>query len=117
MTKQYTKEELIKAVTGSRGIMSRVAKKLKCNWMTAQTYINKYKEVREAFDAENEIYIDEAEEVLQHHLKIKDPGVAKYVCSTKGRKRGYNDKKEIEHSGELSGNITINITPMDEDVD
>ena len=40
--KSYSEDEILAAINGSFGIVSTVAKKLKCQWNTAKTYIDKY---------------------------------------------------------------------------
>ena len=102
MAQNYTKKQVLEAIKNSHGIVSTIADKLKCAWHTADTYVKKWDETLKAYEDEGEKYIDSAESVINKALKNDDVQAAKYVLSTKGKKRGYNEKQEIEHTGNIS---------------
>ena len=101
--KEYTKEELIKAIKGSAGIISTIAKKLDCTWVTANTYCQKYEETKAALADENEAVLDLSETTVLQSIKGGDVQAAKWLLSTKGKKRGWGEKIEVE------GNMNITI--------
>ena len=48
--KEYDKEDILKAITGCGGIVSKVAKQLGCTIPTAKKYIDRYVDTVEAFE-------------------------------------------------------------------
>ena len=48
--KNYSKEQVIKAIDGSNGVVEYVAARLGCQWNTARKYIDMWEETRVAFD-------------------------------------------------------------------
>lgn len=101
--KNYSPKQILKAIEGSFGTISVVAKRLNCNWNTADTYIHKWPETCQALKDENERLVDAAEMVVIKSLEEGDVQTAKYILSTKGKKRGYTEK--VEHTGEGGGPI------------
>ena len=97
--KELTIKEILKAIDKSKGIISTIAKRLNINWHTAKKYIDMYDETRQAINDEIEKNIDTAESVILEALDDRDIQACKWYLSTKGKKRGYTEKLEIEHSG------------------
>jgi phosphoenolpyruvate carboxylase len=106
--KDYKMEEVLTAVKGSASIMSTIAQKLNCNWMTAQTYVNKWEETKIAYSDEIEKVLDICESSLFSSVKGGDVQSAKWILSTKGKKRGYSEKMEIDIKNPDPINITVN---------
>ena len=100
--KNYTVEQMLEAIEGSNGIVSRVADKLKCDWVTANTYIKKFPQSSAAFDAELEKVLDMAEAKIFRSIAADDTDNAKWLLSKKGKHRGYGDQKEITLNGNMS---------------
>ena len=103
----FTKEQILTAIKNSYGIVSNVAKKLKCDWNTARKYIDKYECTLQAEEDERKKYVDLAESNSVELLKSGDPQQTRYVLSTVGKDRGYTDKTEIDTK--VSGNLEIKI--------
>ena len=98
------------AIKNSAGIISSIAKRLDVDWHTAESWIQKYPSTLAAFAAEREGVLDMAEAAIFTAIKQGDTGSAKWILSTIGRKRGFTEKQEIE----ISGGISVTITPLDE---
>ena len=104
----FTDEQIIEAIKGSCGIISNIAASLNCDWHTAKKYINEgSEEVKFAYSDESERVIDKAESVILGALDLKDIQTAKWYLATVGKKRGYSEKHEIEHTGEISTKFSI----------
>ena len=95
-------EEVLEAIEESGGIVSTVQEKLKrvaddgrCSWLTADRYIKKWKETKEAFRSEREKLMDLAEQVIVEKLTESDVDTAKWVLGKLGKSRGYGDSKVI----------------------
>ena len=108
----FSKEKVLRAIKGSAGIVSEVAKKLNCDWKTAHKYIHKYDETRLALENEGEELIDNAEMAMHNLISEGDGMMIRYYLSTKGRKRGYVERQEIEQS--VTGKQIIKISYVDE---
>ena len=97
-----TNETIIEAIKGSGGIISTIAKRLNVSWHTADKYIQQSDETKEALADEREAILDMAEGAVYSSIKEGNTQNAKWLLATKGRKRGFNEKIDIEHSGDLN---------------
>lgn len=97
---RYKKEEVLRAIEGSGGIVSVVAKRLGCHWNTARRYIDRWRETREAFSAETEVVLDMAEAVVVHEIKRNNVRVAQWLLTRKGSRRGYSNTLALQTDGE-----------------
>lgn len=108
----FTEEEMLNAIKGSAGIISTIADNLNCQWHSAHKYIQKYESAKQAYEDECERMLDTAESELKKLIEKGDPQMIRYILSTKGKKRGFSEKQEIEHSGNVDGNINITLNPV-----
>lgn len=113
----FQASQFIAAIPGTSGIVSTIAKKVGCSWNTAKGFIDNYPTVKAAWEAEREALLDLSESVIANNIKLGlkqqqetqapvDTSDAKWVLSRLGKGRGYNEKQEIEHSGEMTQRIT-----------
>ena len=108
---QYSAADFIKAIPGSGGIISTIAKRVGCNWQTAKLHIETMPTVAAAYADECETVLDMAESVLLKNIKEGDSADAKWYLSRKGKGRGYVERTE-------STNHTIDLrTLTDEQLD
>ena len=91
--KDFTKEQMIKAIDQSGGIIWHIARKLQCDWGTADAYIKKH-ELQSYINKEKESLLDLAETALIKNIKLQDNTAIIYFLKTQGRKRGYNERVE-----------------------
>lgn len=116
--KDYTRDEVMNAVTNSYGIVSRVADALKCTWATARKYIEMYEDAKSLFSDETERVLDLAETKIIKAINLDDIGTAKWLLANKGKHRGYNQQLEV--TGKDGGAIelkTISIIKTREEVE
>lgn len=94
---KFTKAQVLKAIPGSGGIISNVARKLKCDWITARRYLQKmgWEDVEAAFAAEKEAITDTAEIKLVSQIKSGEPWAVKFWLTTIGKDRGFTERKEV----------------------
>ena len=95
----YTKDQVLKAIEGSGGIVSAVAQRLGCAWKTADNLVKRWAEVREAFMAEREKVLDIAETTLIKSIQNGDTQDAKWMLSKRGKARGYGDALDLTSDG------------------
>ena len=101
---KFTKDEVLQAINNSLGIMSTIAKKLHCDWRTAQKNVDKWEETRNAYENEKSFVLDLAENGLYDALVRKEQWAVKFILTTKGQERGYVQSvtTKIENSNPLN---------------
>jgi hypothetical protein len=105
MTRKFSAEQIIEAIQGSGGIMSTIARKLQCDWYTAQKYIADHPTVKAAYDAERASILDLCESVVFRNVQLAqetqrggttgDTSDAKWILSRLGKDRGYSERNEL----------------------
>lgn len=103
---KITKKGMEKAIKGTGGILSAVAKNLNVTRHTVYKFLDKHPEFQEKLDQEREAIVDLAEGSLFSQVKNREAWATKYLLSTKGKSRGYVEKQELEHSGD---GVVINV--------
>ena len=105
-TSKYKAQDFKDAIPGTGGIISSIARKVGCDWSTAKRWITEYPTVKQAYDDECESVLDMAEGVLLKNIKDGDSADAKWYLSRKGKRRGYVERQEVEHDGDLVVNLS-----------
>jgi len=105
---EVTDELLIEACSGSLGIVSTVANRLKIHRSTCKNYLDKCPEAMAVLEAERQVMLDLAESTIVKGMKSGDTSSARWLLSVKGKDRGFNDKLDIELSGKLS--VVVNVS-------
>lgn len=95
MARNFQISDVKKAIEGSGGYMTNVAKKLGCDWHTAKSYIEKYK-LQYLLEVEDERFNDFTEMQLMERVKKGDTVAIIFRLKTKAKKRGYIERQEIE---------------------
>lgn len=106
----FKKSEVKKAIVGSMGIMSHVARKLQCDWSTAKKYVTKFGLDNE-MKVERESSIDFTETSLINNIKSGDTTAIIFYLKTIGKNRGYTERQEIEAT------VTKSFKDFYEDID
>jgi hypothetical protein len=101
-----TKNKFKKALEGTGGIMLSIAKNLDCSRQAVYNFCNKHPDMMELRRQEEEKVLDIAENSLFVEAKNGEQWATKYLLATKGKKRGYIEKSQLEHSG-IDTNIEI----------
>lgn len=91
-----SKNKILKAIKGTGAVVSTIAKRLGVEWHTAKRYIELYPETREAYEAEEEAMLDISDIGLYQAVKEREPWAIKWLQSTKGARRGYFTKQNID---------------------
>ncbi len=112
---QYSATQFIKAIEGSGGLISTIASRVDCTWMTAKKYIDNYPTIKSAYDEEIERVIDLAEGVLIQNIQTAakqakagrdvDTADVKWFLSRKAKSRGYVERQEV--TGADGGAVTV----------
>ena len=107
---KYTAEQFIKAIPGTGGIISAIARKVDCEWNTAKAYIDKYPTIKQAYDNECQTILDMAETGLYKAIREGKDWAIKYILSTKGKSRG-------SYRRDIIGDTRFNSKRAGEDLD
>ena len=98
---RITEEELIEHIRGSGGIIKTIANRMGCAWNTAQSHIEKSEKAKEAYSNELETVLDNVESKALELIDKGSEGMIKYYLSTKGKRRGFTERQEIDLTGNL----------------
>lgn len=100
--KDYTKEEIIKAIEGSSGFYKVIAEKLDCHTTTLHRYIKKY-DLGDAIRHEEKVNMVDrvAAGMITMFMDAETPhavraSIGKYLLSSKGKKDGWGEKEPPE---------------------
>lgn len=102
---KFTQQQVIDALTVSKGMRTKAAKRLRCSYNTVVRYINEYPNVAEAEKLSRETMLDAIELKAYAQAMQGDTAMLIFMLKTQGRGRGYVEKQEQEHSGELKINV------------
>jgi hypothetical protein len=97
------KEQLLKALEKSLGIVSTACESIGISRTTYYKYYNEDKDFKWSVDSIGDIALDCAESQLFELIKEKNITAIIFYLKTKGKKRGYIEKQEVNHN---SNNIT-----------
>ena len=103
MAKKVTQEQVLEAIKGTQGLVSKIQKKLEAatgetwSWETVERYIHKWETCEEAVKAEKEAMLDLAENNIFKALTQNDLATSKWYLRMKGKERGYVETQEIHN--------------------
>lgn len=84
------------AVKDSLGIKTIIAQRLGCSLMGLYKWLERHPEAYDVINEESEKLIDKAELNLTEALNQKDWRATEFVLKTKGQKRGFANRPEIQ---------------------
>ena len=95
-TIRLTEEQILKAIKGSFGIMTTIAKRLGIDRNTALKYVNQNEATRQALINEQEAGGDFAETKLFKLMNDEDGQTIRWYLGRKFPERGYSEKIEMK---------------------
>lgn len=95
------KKAMIEALEKSLGVITTAAKAVGIDRSTHYDWYNNDPEYRAAVDSISDIALDFAESQLHKQIQGGEVSSTIFYLKTKGKKRGYVERTEVEHSGEL----------------
>lgn len=113
-----TKEQLLEAIEGSQGLVSKIQRKLmaaigeKISWDAVDRLVHKYPEAEDAVKAEKEAMLDIAENNIFKDMVNGDTATSKWYLRMKGKERGYEDTPTIQMASDDPIRIDISGEPM-----
>lgn len=114
MAHKITKEQMLEAIQGSQGLVSKIQRKLetilseKISWDTTEKWIHKWEEAETAVKNEKEAMLDIAENNIFKEMVNGDTATSKWYLRMKGKERGYEDTAKLQLDG--TDPLNINLT-------
>ena len=94
-------KEYLKTLKKCAGLVTHACDKYGIDNQTHYNWIKKYEGFREAIDEIQNGMIDFAESKLYENIKKGDNTSILFFLKCKAKKRGYVERQELEHSGEI----------------
>lgn len=98
----FEPERVASVLQETHGNASAAARILGCHPQTVRAYCRRYPEVQAARDEGEERMLDSAESSLLKCIERGDGWAVCFSLKTKGSKRGYIEKQQVEHSGTIA---------------
>ena len=119
MAKKITQEQMLEAIKGSQGLVSKIQRRLEeitrepwNSWETVERYIHKWESCEQAIRAEKEAMLDLAENNIFKELARGDTATSKWYLRMKGKERGYEETPTIQMASDDPIKIDISGEPM-----
>jgi hypothetical protein len=93
------KDRLLVALEGAMGIVSLACEKARVSRSTYYDYYNSDSEFAKRVDELSDIALDFTESQLLKLIEKGNPQAIMFYLKTKGKKRGYSERVEIESGG------------------
>lgn len=96
------KGNLLEALEQSLGVVTTACKIVDCNRSTFYKYYNNDLNFRESVDELQNMTLDFAESQLHKQIQDGNTTATIFYLKTKGKRRGYIERKEVEVTAEVS---------------
>ena len=96
------KRSLLDALEQSLGIITTACKIVDCNRSTFYKYYNNDQDFKNAVDELENLTLDFVESKLHKQIKDDNTTATIFYLKTKGKKRGYVERREVEMTAEVS---------------
>ena len=119
MAHKITNEQMLEAIQGSQGLVSKIQRKLegilgeKISWDTTEKWIHKWEEAETAVKNEKEAMLDIAEYHIFKDMVNGDTATSKWYLRMKGTERGYEDTAQLQLDNTDPHKIDISGDTMD----
>ena len=102
LTKSNThKKAMLEALEKSMGIVTTACKVVGISRITHYQWLKDDEQYAEAVASLEDIVLDFAESSLYKQVKEGNPTSTIFLLKTKGKRRGYIEKTQVEHSGKV----------------
>jgi hypothetical protein len=99
------KTQLLEALEQSLGVVTTACKIVGCNRSTYYDYYQTDSEFRAAVDELQNMTLDFAESQLHKQIKEGNTTATIFYLKTKGKKRGYIERQEIQMDGAIESKV------------
>tara|TARA_R110000796_G_scaffold65562_1_gene151424 strand:- start:1749 stop:2111 length:363 start_codon:yes stop_codon:yes gene_type:complete len=103
------KKAMIDALEKAMGVVTTAAKMAGIERTTHYKWMNDDEKYKSLVDDVQNIVLDFAESALYKMVENHNPAATLFLLKTKGKKRGYIERQEIEHSSNVETDVTFEI--------
>jgi hypothetical protein len=96
------KQAMIKALEDALGVVTTAARKVGIDRTTHYQWLKDDEDYRAAIDSIQDIALDFAESQLHKQIQNGEVSSTIFYLKTKGKKRGYVERQEFQHEGQVS---------------
>ncbi len=93
--KDYTDEDIIKAIRAKHGMVYLAARSLGCSHTLIYNRLKQNPLIKETIDACRGVILDDAETKLVSAIKRGEPWAIAFTLKTIGKDRGYTERQEV----------------------
>ena len=104
------KKAMIEALEKSLGIVTTACKSVGISRETHYRWFREDENYKQAVESISDIALDFAESKLHKQIETGDTTATIFYLKTKGKKRGYIERQEVEQSGSLTINWNEQLT-------
>jgi hypothetical protein len=96
------KQAMIKALEDALGVVTTAARKVGIDRKTHYNWLSDDEDYKRAVDDISDVALDFAESQLHKQIQSGEVSSTIFYLKTKGKKRGYVERQEVEHGGGVS---------------
>ena len=111
-TEQH-KKAMLEALEQSLGIVTSACKKVGIGRTTHYMWLKEDEEYKKAVESIEDIALDFAESQLHEQIRDGNTTATIFLLKTKGKKRGYIERQEIQHDASIESKL-IEWTPAED---
>ena len=108
------KKAMLEALEKSLGVVTTAAKAIGIDRTTHYKWIENDVLYKEAVESISDLALDFAESQLHKQIQNGEVTSTIFYLKTKGKKRGYIERSEIENSHTIKGKPTINLVRQEQ---
>ena len=108
------KKALLKALEKSLGVVTTACRQVGIGRTTFYNYVNEDETFRKNVEDINNIALDFAESQLHKQIQEGNTTATIFLLKTKGKKRGYVERQEIQHDGSVQSTLIEWKPPQEE---
>lgn len=102
----HTAEQVIEAIRNNNGLLAAAARELGIDRSTVWRYCQRFPTIQKALDDARDTNLDYAEGQLMRAVKAGNVTAIMFLLKTVGKSRGYVDRQEIQHEGNLNVSVS-----------
>ena len=101
------KKAMIEALEKSLGVVTTACKTVGISRQTHYEWLREDGQYRDAVDDIGDVALDFAESQLHKQIQSGEVSSTIFYLKTKGKKRGYVERSEVDHSGSMQNVVTL----------
>lgn len=109
------KKAMLEALEKTLGVVTTAAKIVGIERTTHYKWMESDNDYKEKVQDLQDVVLDFAESALHKMVENHNPAATLFLLKTKGKKRGYVERQEIEHTSDVETNVVFEIHKRNKD--